>query len=248
MHQKTKSDRILTVKPFFFTMSSKQTLVGVGAVILVLLIGGYLYFSKPVKAPSQPVVSTSSTQETTPTEGNQSRYVIDSAASKASFTLQEDLRGTRITVLGTTNQVTGEVVADRNDLSMSKIGTIRINARTLKTDSQQRDGAIARMILKSENDANEFIEFKPKTVSGLPAKGELNQPFTFEVMGDLTISGVTKEATFKGTGQFVSDTELTGSAESKVHYADYNLSVPNLPFLANVEQDVTLKIEFSAKK
>jgi polyisoprenoid-binding protein YceI len=222
--------------------------------------GAYAFVSRPTKAPTQtaqdtmkPVVVAEEPKEETPEptateETDGSTFRIVSEKSTASFSLEEDLRGTHITVLGTTKDVSGEVSADRMALADAKIGTIRINARTFVTDSEQRNNAIRRMILKTEDDANEFIEFVPKSVTGLTATAEIGKAVPFSVTGDLTVSGQTKEATFKGTVTFVSETELSGSVESNIHYPDWNIAVPNLPFLANVDQDVTLKLEFIATK
>ena len=233
-------------------------------IIVALAVAGafgtYAFVSRPTKAPTQtaqdtvkPIVVATEPKEETPEptateETDGSTFRIVSEKSTASFSLEEDLRGTHITVLGTTKDVSGEVSADRMALADAKIGTIRINARTFVTDSEQRNNAIRRMILKTEDDANEFIEFVPKSVTGLTATAEIGKTVPFTVTGDLTVSGQTKEATFKGTVTFVSETELSGSVESNIHYPDWNIAVPNLPFLANVDQDVTLKLEFIATK
>lgn len=179
---------------------------------------------------------------------NDGKYHIMAEQSKASFSLEEDLRGEHITVTGVTNQVSGAFKADRTNLAAIQIDPIRINARTFVTDNESRNNAIRRMILKTENDANEYIEFTPKSVTEIPAAAEVGQTFPFKAMGDLKVSGVTKEVTFTGTAKFVSDTQLSGMAETKVHYPDFGVTVPNLPFLANVDQDTTLKIEFVAQK
>lgn len=233
-------------------------------------VGAYVYFSRPVKAPNLP--PSPQGMEGAPQPGQQNRppqqalkepnelpsqqapeaavgqsvYAIQKEGSKATFSLQEDLRGERVTVLGETNWVFGEIAANRQDLTSAKLGAIQINARTLKTDSAQRNGAIARLILKSEDDANEWIVFKPTTVKNLPEKADLGQEIPVEISGDLTVSGVTKPVTFEGSFSFVSDTELHGKAQAKIHYPDFGLAVPNLPFLANVEQDTALSIDFVA--
>ncbi|MBP7134207.1 YceI family protein [Patescibacteria group bacterium] len=227
----------------------KKTLGLLLVTILALLaIGGYAYFSKPVKAPTETPAQQQASAPTIQKEGNQAIYRIDPLASSASFSLGELLRGTQVTVVGTTSDVSGEIAADPASLSNTHIGEIRINARTLKTDSPQRNGAIARLILKSENNANEYITFKPTSVSGVPATATVGQSFPFETTGTLLISGASKEVTFKGTASFTSENELKGTAETMVHYADWNLNVPKLSFLANVDENTKLTINFVAKK
>ena len=82
----------------------------------------------------------------------------------------------------------------------------------------------------------------------MPAKAELNVPFTFTMVGTLTIAGVTKEQTFRGTATFTSENTLIGSAETTVNRADYNLVIPSIPFVADVDEQVKLKIELTANR
>lgn len=95
--------------------------------------------------------------------------------------------------------------------------------------------------------ANEFITFTPRNVTGLPASGVKGTTYTFKVTGDLTISGITKEATFDTTATFNTDNSVSGKATGSVKRGDYNLAVPSLPFLADVGEEVKLTFEFVAK-
>jgi len=76
------------------------------------------------------------------TSGGLMVYQIDPATSQVRFELDEVLRGSPKTVVGTTNQVVGEIAADLNDLSSAQAGEIKINARTLKTDNNFRNRAL----------------------------------------------------------------------------------------------------------
>ena len=58
-------------------------------------------------------------------------FTIDSTASQVRFQLDEDLRGTRTTVVGSTDQVAGQLSLNLADLSQTQVGIIQINARTL---------------------------------------------------------------------------------------------------------------------
>ena len=89
------------------------------------------------------------------------------AESTVSYTIDEVLRDVPTRVVGVTNSVAGEVALTPNQAEPLRIGDLAINARTLKTDSDRRDGAVARMILKSEKPENEFIVLKNLRVQGL---------------------------------------------------------------------------------
>ena len=161
------------------------------------------------------------------------------------FVLDEDLRGSRTTVVGETDQVAGELAVDFNDLSTTQVGTLQINARTLATDNDFRNRAIKNEILNTNE--YEFITFAPSLVEGLPESVSVGEPVTFTIGGDLTIRDVTNEATFEVEATAVSEGEISGMASAVVQRADYNLNIPSVPNVANVEEEVELTINFVAR-
>jgi hypothetical protein len=52
--------------------------------------------------------------------------------------------------------------------------------------------------------------------------------------------------TFDVSAILESDERLVGSAETTVLRSDFNLTIPDVPFVANVGEDVTLKLDFVA--
>src|SRR6185436_20366561 len=100
--------------------------------------------------------------------------------------IYEQLNGNDKTVVGTTSEVAGDILLNLSDLSQSEIGEISINARTFATDDDRRDNSVARFILQSESDANEFITFKATSISSLSGSATVGDTLTFQVTGDLT--------------------------------------------------------------
>jgi predicted lipoprotein with Yx(FWY)xxD motif/polyisoprenoid-binding protein YceI len=172
-------------------------------------------------------------------------YQIIPGESVVRFELDEDLRGNRITVVGTTDQVAGELAVDLNDLSTTQIGALQINARTLATDNDFRNRAIKNEIL--DTDEYEFITFTPTAVNGLPDSAGLGEAVTFTIAGELTIRDVSNEATFDVEATAVSADEISGTASTVVQRADYDLIIPSVPNVANVEEEVELTIDFIAR-
>lgn len=164
--------------------------------------------------------------------------------SEVRFVIDEVLNNAPKTVIGTTNQVAGELSVDPQNLSATQIGTIQINARTLTTDSEFRNRAIKNQILAT--DQYEFITFTPTAIEGLPASGAAGQSYTFKVTGDLTIRDVTRPVTFDVTATPESDARLTGTATATIRYADYGITIPQVRQVASVAEDVRLEIDFVA--
>ena len=171
-------------------------------------------------------------------------YQIIPDQSKVSFTISEELNGSPNTVIGTTNLVAGQLALNPQDLSQTQVGTIQVDARGLATDNNRRNGSIRNFILNTNQ--YEYITFTPKSVSGLSGAGQVGQTYTFQLTGDLTIRDVTKSVTFDVTAQGSSATQISGSARATVNRSDYNLTIPSVPNVANVGEQVALQIDFVA--
>ncbi len=130
---------------------------------------------------------------------------------------------------------------DLTDLSTAKVGEILINARTLATDDDRRNQAIRNRILFT--DQYEFIRFTPTRIIGLQGTAEVGKPFTFQVEGDLTIRDVTKTVVFELSITGETTDRLSGTAKAVIKRADFNLNIPDVPFVADVGEEITLEID-----
>lgn len=220
--------------------------IGLAVLAIVLAGGVYLYITRDLEGPTTDVQDTTAQLEASSESETEVVYRISQDDSEAQFVIDEVLNGADKTVVGTTNEVAGDILLDPNSPASAQIGEIRINARTFATDDSRRNNAIARMILRAEDPTNEFIVFQPSAVTGLPDTVEQGTPVTFQVTGDLTIAGETREVTFDVTAALESDSRLTGTAETTVAYADFGVSIPNVPFVASVDDNVVLRLDFTA--
>ncbi|MBP7773930.1 YceI family protein [Candidatus Gracilibacteria bacterium] len=214
--------------------------------VVLAAIGGaaFLYMTRPVSAPSAiPLAPSVSSEVAIP---GMETFVIVPEKSEAKFEIDEVPMSAPFHVVGVTKDVSGQISVNEKDPKASMVSPIQINARTLKTDSDMRNGAIGRMILKSET--NEFITFTPTTVSALPDKFEIGVQYTFETTGQLTIAGTTKEAVFNVKARAVSNNEIQGIATSSLKYSDYNITIPSVPIVASVSDIVDLTFSFVAVK
>jgi polyisoprenoid-binding protein YceI len=194
----------------------------------------------PVESDSEQALSAAGSAST----GSGRTYQIDQSASQVRFELDEDLRGLRNTVVGSTDQIAGEILLDLNQPAAAQLGTIRINARALATDNTLRNRAIQNRILNT--DAFEFISFAPTAINGLPDSVAVGDTVSFSLAGELTIRDLTQPAVFDVTVTVESPEKLSGSASSLVSRSDFDLRIPEVPNVANVEEDVELHIDFVA--
>jgi polyisoprenoid-binding protein YceI len=237
--------------------------IGLAAVLAVVVIGGGLWVFNAVlgeteaasgpltaapvvaytAAPTEASTAASSSSSTAGAEAAVFQIVLDQ--SQASFSIYEELAGQPTTVVGVTDQVAGEIALNLQDLSQSMVGVIQVNARTLATDNDRRNNALRRFILNT--DQYELITFTPTSIIGLSGAAQTGQTLTFQIAGDLTIRDVTQPVVFEVTATGESATRLTGTATATVKRSDFNLTIPSVPNVANVGEEVTLEIKFVAE-
>lgn len=213
-------------------------------VLVVIAIGVYLYVSGGSGEASEDV--NENAQQLSADSPSEMVFRIVQDESRVSFILEEDLRGVRTTVIGTTNDVAGDIQVDLENPANTQIGAIRINLRTLATDNDFRNRAIRGEILQSARDEYEFTEFIPTAIEGLPETVSVGQPFTFQVTGDLKLVDTTRSVTFEVTVTPVSEERLEGTGTATVLRSDYGLKIPDVPSVANVTDEVQLTIDFVA--
>lgn len=177
--------------------------------------------------------------------GSPRTYTIIQEESEVRFTLDEELRGAPTTVVGSTNQVRGTIGLDLTQPAAAQISPIVIDAASLATDQNMRNRAIGRFILVTGTYPE--IIFTPTSITGLPDSVTIGEPISLSISGDLAITNVTLPVVFAAEVTAVSDTQLEGHASTTIHRADYNLTIPSVPGVANVAEDVLLEIDFVAE-
>ena len=159
-------------------------------------------------------------------------FEIVPAELQARFVIDEVLRGSPKTVIGATDQVSGQLAVDPNDPASAQIGTILVNARTLATDSGGRDRALKNWILQTNE--YEFVTFEPTEVIGMPDSVAVGAAFSFQVAGNLTVRDTVVPVTFDVTVTPVSETRLEGLATLTIPHRDLNVSIPDSPSVDTV--------------
>ena len=224
-------------------------IVGVAAFAYIYLSGGSGEASEAISAPT--LVPDATTEASaggdSASADNRRLFAIVPEESEVRFGLDEVLRGEPTRVIGRTDQIAGQIRVDFDTPSLSEVGTIRINARTLMTDQEMRNRTIRSQILQSSQDEFEFSEFQPTSIEGMPDSVTMGEPFTFTMIGDLTVRDITQPVTFEVTVTPVSEDEITGLATTQVMRADFNLVIPSVPSVADVSEEVDLEIEFTAR-
>jgi polyisoprenoid-binding protein YceI len=170
------------------------------------------------------------------------RFTIASTGNEARYRVREQLMGADLPndAIGKTTDVTGSIFAYPDGRIVSDSSRIVVNVTTLKSDKDRRDGFIQRRTL--ETDKFPTVVLVPTSVRGfsgtLPATGAA----TFELLGDLTVHGVTRPSVWQVTAH-TEGQDVAGTATTAFTFKDMGLDQPRVPVVLSVAD--TIKLEYS---
>ncbi|MGY1717222.1 YceI family protein [Geodermatophilus sp. SYSU D01106] len=146
-----------------------------------------------------------------------------SPGSSAGYRVDEVLNGADVTVAGTTDQVTGDVVVQDGDLSTAQV---TVDVASVRTDSNQRDGYFRDNVM--DVGTHPTATFAVRGPVDLP---ELSgTPVTVPVTGDLTLRGTTRQVQAElSVVRTAEGVEVSGVVP--VVFGDFGITPPNLGFV-----------------
>jgi len=180
-------------------------------------------------------------------EGTKARYVVAERLVGVDFGNE---------AVGTTEGITGTIVLKADgtiDASQSKI---TIDMKSFSSDQGLRDMFLQMSVLETSKFPT--LEFVPTKAVGMPfplPQGTpipnspivMPQPAGFELMGNMTFHGVTKEVTWRVVST-INANEVSGRATTTVTFDTFGLTKPAVPLLASVEDEIRLELEFRGKR
>jgi polyisoprenoid-binding protein YceI len=203
----------------------------------------------PAGAPAAPGGGRQGAPQPPPPDPTKPAKLEIAEGTTARYKVREQLAGISFPsdAVGTTQGVTGTIVINPDGSIDAAKSKLTVDLRTLKSDQQMRDGYIQGRTLETEKFP--LLEFVPKRVVGLPAplpSGRGAQS-GFELIGDMTLHGVTKEVTWQVVAVFGND-QVGGRATTTLLFPTFNLTKPTLARLMSVEDKIELEIEFRCKR
>ena len=180
-------------------------------------------------------------------QGAGTRLVIDSAASKASYYAHEQLVGRTLPseAVGSTSSVSGSLVLAADGSIVADQSNISVDLSKLQSDESRRDNFIKSSTLQTSRFP--MATFVPREAQGLPSPLPTSGQATFQLVGDLTVHGVTRPATWQVTAQF-GDGTVSGNATTSVKISDFGMSPPKAGPVLSIEDGLTLELAFTAAR
>ena len=175
------------------------------------------------------------------------RFTIGATGNEARYRVREQLMGKDLPndAVGATSAITGTILAYPDGRIVKDSSKIVIDVRTLKSDQSRRDGFLQRRTLETEKYPT--VELVPTEIRGfngrIPASGDI----TFQLLGDLTVHGVTRPTVWNVTAHQEGQ-DFVGNATTAFTFKDVNLDQPKLPFILSVADTIKLEYDFKVTK
>jgi polyisoprenoid-binding protein YceI len=138
--------------------------------------------------------------------------------------------------------VTGAIIVNP-DGSIAPGSKISVDLTKIQSDQSMRDGYVRGRVLETEKYPT--LDFVPKRAVGLPSPlpSGMGAQAGFQLVGDMTVHGVTKEVTWNVVATFANDA-VDGRATITTDFATFNMTKPSLARLLSVDDKIELEIEF----
>ena len=172
------------------------------------------------------------------------RVDLVAGGSEARYRAQEVLAGRGANeAVGRTPDVFGMIEVEADGRIVADQSRIAVDLRTLQSDSAMRDNYIKRSTLRV--DQFPTADFVVTSAPGLPIPLPMSGSATFELVGDLTVHGVTRTTTWQATATFA-DREVTGTATTTVLMTEFGMMPPRVGSVVSIEDSVRLELDVRA--
>jgi polyisoprenoid-binding protein YceI len=176
------------------------------------------------------------------------RGVVAPTGNEARYRVREQLMGRDLPndAVGATAAVTGAIALDSAGAVVPAASHFVVDVTGLKTDSDRRDNYVRRRVLETE--AHPRVELRPTALRGLPARLSAAAPpagkHTLQLVGDLTVRGVTRPTTWQVTAEY-RDGRVVGTAATAFAFGDFSIAQPRVPIVLSVADTIRLEYDFT---
>ena len=225
-------------------MQTKKTAAAVVLPVLATLFAaGCQRGDTGVKVASAATVQASTGEVSlAPTDGLQ--LVVGPDGNEVRYRIREQLVGLDLPndAVGATKEISGGIAFDAKGNLVPASSKFIVNVGSLKSDKDRRDGYVRGRILEASQYPT--VELAPKEIKGLTLPLPSSGAKTFQVIGDLTVHGVTKPTTWQVEATF-NGGRVAGTATTSFPFSEFGLTQPRVPVVLSVADTIKLEYTFS---
>jgi len=143
--------------------------------------------------------------------------------------------------IGVTGQVEGLIVLDGSGAIDQENSEIVVMLESLESDEPRRDNYLRT---RTSIGSPEFPKavFIPQEVSGLDWPIGEGDRLIFDMVGQMTIRGVTNPMTWS-VEAFLDQGVITGQAKTSIYFSDYQIPKPTLLFILSMDDEIRLEAD-----
>ena len=212
------------------------------AVVVALVVGGPWVYINLIRedAPDElslpsatTAVDTSSTVAVTEAPADPTGPWVAGAGSLAGYRVEEILFGQRVTAVGRTPDVTGEVAIEGCTVT---VATFTVDMSTVASDEGKRDNQFRTRIMDVLNHPTATFVLTEPIVLPPGALGGLEDA-AVAATGDLTLRGVTKPVVLDVSARLAGGS-IEISASTEIVFAEWGIPDPSLPGISTEDRGV----------
>jgi polyisoprenoid-binding protein YceI len=170
------------------------------------------------------------------------RFVVAATGNEARYRVREQLVNLDLPndAVGITHDISGMLMVNPNGSIIADSSKITVNVAALKSDKDRRDNYIKTRTMETAKYPT--VTIVPKSFAGLTAKPGA-APVDFDMVGDLTVHGVTRPTTWKVQARSEGG-DIVGTATTSFTFKDFSLVQPKVSVLLSVEDTIKLEYDF----
>ena len=168
--------------------------------------------------------------------------------TRASYRVREQLAGVDFfnDAVGVTEAVEGALLIKPDGTIDASQSRLTLDLRTFSTDQERRDNYLRNSIFEVAKFPQAV--FVARTITGSPwLSADAKPPFIvgFQLLGDMTLHGITKSLSWKVVVTHNTPKGLVeGKAMTSFPFSTFGLTKPAFAFLLSVEDNIRLEIDF----
>jgi len=171
------------------------------------------------------------------------RFVVAPTGNEVRYRVREQLAGFDLPndAVGKSANISGGIALDANGHVLPDASRFVIDASTFVSDRDRRDGYVRGRLLVAEQ--HPTIVFAPTQVRGLTIPSDSGTS-SFDVLGNLTVRGVTRPTTWRATARF-HDGRVSGTASTRFAFAEFDMEKPRVRSVLSVADTIGLEYDFT---
>lgn len=173
-------------------------------------------------------------------------FEVVPSASEARYRVREQLAGYNFPndAVGTTRSISGTITFD-GEGRLGPGSKVTLDLRTLRSDEAKRDNYLRANTLATASFP--YTELVPREVRGLPFPLPASGRANVQILGNLTVRGVTRPTTWDGTAEF-QGRAVRLQARTAFKFGDFELTQPRIFRVLSIEDLIRLEVDLTLRQ